>query len=113
MTSPRHDDPPAACACGSGLRVDRCCSLDWTSSLATAGARAGTRSRPHRPGCQAQALLLFGKGALFEAEHHARNAVRLAPSDPQSHNLVGMIMTEAQRPQVGEHYYRRARELTY
>jgi tetratricopeptide (TPR) repeat protein len=31
--------------------------------------------------------------------------------DPQSHNLMGMIMTEAQRPQVGEHHYRRASEL--
>jgi tetratricopeptide (TPR) repeat protein len=60
---------------------------------------------------QSLALLLFGKGALVEAEHHARNAVRIAPSDAQSHNLMGMIMTEAQRPQVGEHHYRRAREL--
>ena len=29
----------------------------------------------------------------------------------QSHNLMGMIMTEAQRPQVGEHHYRRAMKL--
>jgi tetratricopeptide (TPR) repeat protein len=60
---------------------------------------------------QALASLLFGKGALAEAETHARNAVRLAPADPQSHNLMGMIMTEAQRPQVGEHHYRRVIEL--
>jgi tetratricopeptide (TPR) repeat protein len=59
----------------------------------------------------ALALLLFGKGALAEAEIHARNAVRIAPLDPQSHNLMGMIMTEAHRPHVGEHHYRRAREL--
>ena len=63
------------------------------------------------PATQALALLLFGKGALAEAEIHARNAVRIAPLDPQSHNLMGMIMTEAQRPQVGEHHYRRALEL--
>jgi Flp pilus assembly protein TadD len=55
---------------------------------------------------QALALLLFTKGALTEAEVHARNAVRIAPTDAQSHNLMGMIMTEAQRPQVGEHHYR-------
>jgi Flp pilus assembly protein TadD len=60
---------------------------------------------------QALALALFGKGALAQAEHHARNAVRLAPADAQSHNLMGMIMTEAQRPQVGEHHYRRVLEL--
>ena len=51
--------------------------------------------------------MLFERGAMAEAEVHARNAVRLAPTDPRSHNLMGMIMTEAQRPQVGEHHYRR------
>ena len=56
---------------------------------------------------QALALSLFTRGALAEAEVHARNAVRIAPTDAQSHNLMGMIMTEAQRPQVGEHHYRR------
>jgi tetratricopeptide (TPR) repeat protein len=63
------------------------------------------------PATQALALLLFGKGALGEAEIQARNAVRIAPLDPQSHNLMGMIVTEAHRPHVGEHHYRRAREL--
>ncbi len=44
-------------------------------------------------------LALFGKGAIAEAEIHARNAVRIAPQNPQSHNLMGMIfMTEANRP---------------
>ncbi|HTZ67563.1 MAG TPA: sulfotransferase, partial [Roseiarcus sp.] len=33
------------------------------------------------------------------------------PTDAQSHNLMGMIMTEAHRPQVGEHHYRRAMKL--
>jgi Tfp pilus assembly protein PilF len=60
---------------------------------------------------QALAALLFARGALAEAETHARNAVRLAPADPQSHNLMGMIMTEAHRPQVGEFHYRRAMAL--
>ena len=65
----------------------------------------------HLAATQALALRLFQRGALIPAEHHARNAVRIAPTDAQSHNLMGMIMTEAQRPQVGEHHYRRAHEL--
>ena len=51
--------------------------------------------------------MLLGKGALAEAEIHARNAVRIAPENPQSHNLMGMIMTEANRPQIGEYHYRK------
>ena len=58
------------------------------------------------------ALILLGKGNLAEAEHHARNAVRIAPENPQAHNLMGMILTEANRPQVGEYHYRRVLELT-
>jgi tetratricopeptide (TPR) repeat protein len=63
------------------------------------------------PATQALALALFSRSALGEAEAHARNGVRIAPLDPQSHNLMGMILTEAQRPQVGEHHYRRAMDL--
>ncbi len=37
--------------------------------------------------------------------------MRFAPTDVQSHNLMGMILTEAQRPQVGEHHCRRPLEL--
>jgi tetratricopeptide (TPR) repeat protein len=58
------------------------------------------------------ALLLMGKGALAEAEIHARNAIRIAPQNPQAHNLMGMIMTEAQRPRIGEYHYRQVLELT-
>ena len=56
-------------------------------------------------------LLLLGKGDLAEAELHARNAVRIAPENPQSHYLMGMVLTEANRPQIGEYHYRRALEL--
>ena len=56
-------------------------------------------------------LMLMNKGAIAEAEIHARNAVRIAPENPQSHNLMGMVMTEANRPQVGEFHYRRVLEL--
>ncbi len=57
------------------------------------------------------ALLMMNKGDLMEAERHARNAVRIAPENPQAHNLMGMILTEAHRPAVGEYHYRRALEL--
>jgi tetratricopeptide (TPR) repeat protein len=52
-------------------------------------------------------LGLLNKGSIAEAEIHARNAVRIAPENPQSHNLMGMIMTEANRPRVGEYHYRK------
>ena len=52
-------------------------------------------------------LALLKKGAIAEAEIHARNAVRIAPENPQSHNLMGMVMTEANRPQIGEYDYRK------
>jgi tetratricopeptide (TPR) repeat protein len=164
------DENAAPCACGSGLRADRCCAFDWstppnpprpTPEVEEArGALAGgalpraeqllvpllnqnprhlgalgllhdlRRAEGNRAAAEALlarivaiepndlvatqtlALRLFERGAMAEAEVHARNAVRLAPTDPRSHNLMGMIMTEAQRPQVGEHHYRRVMELT-
>src|SRR5438132_292416 len=57
-------------------------------------------------------LTLFSRGAVADAEIHARNAVRIAPQNPQSHNLMGMIMTEANRPQIGEYHYRKVLELS-
>src|SRR5262249_54851285 len=61
---------------------------------------------------QELAGVLLNRGAIAEAEVHARNAVRVAPGNPQSHNLMGMIMTEANRPRVGEYHYRMVLELT-
>ncbi|MBV9783928.1 MAG: sulfotransferase [Acidisphaera sp.] len=57
-------------------------------------------------------LLLLNRGSLAEAELHARNAVRIAPENPQSHNLMGMVLTEGNRPRIGEYHYRRVLELT-
>jgi tetratricopeptide (TPR) repeat protein len=58
------------------------------------------------------ALLALAKGAIFEAEHHARNAIRIAPENPQSHYLMGMALTESNRPKIGEYHYRKVLELT-
>jgi tetratricopeptide (TPR) repeat protein len=58
------------------------------------------------------ALMLLNRGLLAEAERHARNAVRIAPDNAQSHYLMGMILTEGHRPAIGEYHYRRALEMT-
>jgi tetratricopeptide (TPR) repeat protein len=57
-------------------------------------------------------LLLLARGNLQDAARLARSAVRINPKNPQSHNLMGMAMTETQRPAVGEYHYRRALELS-
>ncbi len=56
-------------------------------------------------------LLLLGRGQLAEAEIHARNAVRIAPQNAQAHNLMGLVLTEANRPLIGEYHYRKVLEL--
>ena len=61
---------------------------------------------------QELAMLLFQRGEMAAAEHHARNAIRLAPLHPLSHRLMGMILTETQRPHIGEFHYRRVLELS-
>jgi tetratricopeptide (TPR) repeat protein len=57
-------------------------------------------------------LLLLSRGNVIEAERHARNAVRIAPENAQAHYLMGMVLTEAHRPAVGEYHYYRALELS-
>lgn len=58
------------------------------------------------------ALLLLAKGDVGGALHHARNALRIAPDNAQSHYLMGMALTEAQRPAIGEYHYERALALS-
>ncbi len=57
------------------------------------------------------AQILFARHAWGEAEARARSAIRLRPRQPQGHNLLGMIMTEANRPKIGEFHYRKVLEL--
>ena len=57
------------------------------------------------------ALQCFKSGEFATAEQHARNAVRLAPLDPTSHDLMGMILTETQQLNGAEFHYRRVFEL--
>ncbi|MBW4023532.1 MAG: tetratricopeptide repeat protein [Proteobacteria bacterium] len=56
--------------------------------------------------------MLFARGSLAESEVHARNAIRLAPESSSAHNLMGMILTETNRPQAGEFHYRRVLAIT-
>ncbi len=160
------------CACGSGLRQVRCCSLDlatlappeasrhllplveraiqarrqgadpaaerlclevlelspgqqdllWMLSRLREAAvpeatealvgRIVATNPNHVPATQDLALRLLRRGALAEAETHARNAVRIAPNEPQSHNLLGMVLTEAHQPRTGEFHYHRVLELS-
>ena len=57
-------------------------------------------------------LLLLGRGIIADAAVHARNAVRLDPQNAQSHYLMGMVLTEANRPAIAEYHYCRALELS-
>jgi tetratricopeptide (TPR) repeat protein len=57
-------------------------------------------------------LLLLGRGNIAEASRYARNAVRLAPENAQSHYLMGLVLTEAHRPAIAEYHYHRALALS-
>lgn len=57
------------------------------------------------------ALFLFMTGERMEADAVARHALRLAPLDPQAHNMLGMLLSEGGNPTSGEWHYRRAIEL--
>lgn len=57
------------------------------------------------------AMALYNSGKHYEAEIHARNAVRLGPRDAQAHNVLGMILTDIGRSLAGEYHYRQALEL--
>src|SRR5258707_7151460 len=43
------------------------------------------------------AFMLFGRGERVECEVHARNAIRLAPRDPQAHGIMELMLTETNR----------------
>jgi tetratricopeptide (TPR) repeat protein len=63
------------------------------------------------PTCEL-ARLLLRRGKLAEADHHARNAIRIAPDSAEANALMGVVLTELNRPQPGEIHYRRALSLT-
>ena len=58
------------------------------------------------------ARVALNRGDIAGALDHARRAVRADPLSADSHNLLGLALTEANRPVPGEHHYRRALELT-
>jgi len=57
------------------------------------------------------AFMLFGRGERVECEVHARNAIRLAPRDPQAHGIMGLMLTETNRALAGEYHFRKVIEL--
>nr|WP_304363820.1 tetratricopeptide repeat-containing sulfotransferase family protein [Jiella sp. LLJ827] len=58
------------------------------------------------------ALLELGRHNLPAAERFARQALRIAPRNPQSHNLMGVALTNTGRAAAGEYHHRRALELS-
>ena len=57
-------------------------------------------------------LLMLNRGNMMEAERHARNAMRIAPDNAQSHYLMGLVLTELYRPAFAEYHYLRALALS-
>ena len=57
------------------------------------------------------ARLALRAGDIPAALRHARNAVRGDPLAPDAHHLLGIALTEANRPVPAEHHHRRALEL--
>jgi tetratricopeptide (TPR) repeat protein len=57
------------------------------------------------------AFMLFGRGERVECEMHARNAIRLAPREPQAHGIMGLMLTETNRALAGEYHFRKVIEL--
>ena len=123
------------CACGSGLRRERCCALDWSRSWA--------HQAPADIAGQARAA--FAKGDTRAAERHLIRAieaapkdagalralydlrananpsaaaalliriVRLEPDNPALQALLGRRLTDTYRPHQGEPHLRRALALS-
>ncbi|MGH8123650.1 MAG: hypothetical protein ACREPT_12860, partial [Rudaea sp.] len=57
------------------------------------------------------AFMLFARGERVECEAHARNAIRLAPREPQAHGIMGLMLTETNRALAGEYHFRKVIEL--
>ncbi|MCC6719058.1 MAG: sulfotransferase [Acetobacteraceae bacterium] len=64
----------------------------------------------HAAQCEA-ARTALDRGDIAGALTHARNAVRGDPLSADAHHLLGVALTEANRPVPGEHHYRRALAL--
>ncbi|TFF25591.1 sulfotransferase family protein [Jiella endophytica] len=58
------------------------------------------------------ALLELSRQHYFKAEQFARQALRLSPTSPQSHNLMGVALTNIGKAAAGEYHHRKALELT-
>ena len=58
------------------------------------------------------ALLELGRRQNQRAEVFARQALRLAPTNAQSHNLMGVALTQIGKASAGEYHHRKALELS-
>ena len=122
------------CACGSGLKAERCCALDWSrpwprqappqiAGRARAAFAAGDRAAAERLLIQAIEAAPLDTGALralydlrvdrpSAAESLLTRIVRLEPNNPAAHALLGRLLSETHRPQLAEPHLRRALALS-
>jgi len=123
------------CECGSGLKADRCCALDWsrpwprTAPAQVAGqARvafaAGDRPTAERLLIEAIEAAPLDAGALralydlrgatrpAAAEALLTRIARIEPDNPAAHTLLGQLLSETHRPQLAEPHFRRAMALS-
>src|SRR3954454_20294666 len=87
---------PTTCSCGSGLRPDRCCTLDWTQPSAPQGDIPNVTL----------AQTAFNNGKTAEAEQFAVDLLERFPLH------LGALDLPANRPQIGEYHYRKVLELS-
>jgi tetratricopeptide (TPR) repeat protein len=122
------------CACGSGLKADRCCALDWSTpwprqaphqvaGQARAAFAAGDRAAAEQLLIQAIEAAPLDAGALralydlradrpSAAESLLIRIVRLEPDNPSAQALLGRLLSETHRPQRAEPHLRRALALS-
>jgi Flp pilus assembly protein TadD len=55
--------------------------------------------------------VLFSRGETEECEQLARSAIRLAPTNPRLHSVLGLLLSQSNRAAAGEFHLRRVIEL--
>src|ERR1051326_8778328 len=92
------------CPCGSGLRLARCCQMDFSI-----GSPAGV-SQPLLPAVQ-RALEAHGQGAIEEAERLCLEVLELAPAQPDALSLLYRIRKAAGHENAAQALLRRVVQL--
>ena len=62
---------------------------------------------PLKQAVHSQMIAAMKAGQWSDAQARLEQVLSKHPENAQAHNLMGMVMTEAQRPAIGEFHYRR------